>query len=122
METHTRHALMLVRENPHYLAQLRAGTPVGSPVSGRVLAMSAGIPRQYAGQPVREDGPEYRGPENRTGGRTTTGRETLIVDRAHFEHVVALLRYVAANLAETEAASADLIEDSADLLEEARMG
>ncbi|MEX2500123.1 MAG: hypothetical protein WD397_14740 [Wenzhouxiangellaceae bacterium] len=51
-----------------------------------------------------------------------TSCETLIVDRAHFEHVVTLLRYVAANLAETEAASADLVEDSADLLEEARLG
>lgn len=116
METNTQHALSLLREIPEYLVDARVSAPAGNSVAGNVLAMRTCIPRQYAGHVVREDGPDYR-----AGGRTITGRETLIVDRAHFEHVVTLLRYVAASLAETEAASADLVEDSADLLEEAQL-
>jgi hypothetical protein len=116
MQTDTQHALCLLREDPQYLNNARAIAPVGNSLAGSILAMKTVMPR-HAGQMVREDGPEYQ-----AGGRTMTGRETLIVDRAHFEHVVTLLRYVAANLSETEAASADLVEDSADLLEEARLG
>ena len=47
-----KHALLLLRESPEYLADARAGARVGNSVVGSLLSIQLQAPRQYAEQAV----------------------------------------------------------------------